>query len=229
MEGEHAIGQTILHADKNGHKERFEIVGVVRDFHFKSLHEPISPLVMLKKTDMGNIILKVRSEAIPGLIATLRSNWMMLNSKAPFTYSFLEDRFEETYRAEQKTGILLGVFAGLTILVACLGLLGLAIFTTNQRRKEIGIRKVLGASVLSIVGTLSTPVLKWIFWAMLIASPTAYYIMQVWLSDFAYRIEIQGWMFVLAGCLTVFIAFLTVAGQAARAARQDPTKSLSNA
>ncbi len=228
MEGERAIGQTILHADKNGNKERFEIIGVVRDFHFKSLHEPISPLVMLKKPDMGNIILKVRSEAVPGLIATLRSNWMMLNSKAPFTYSFLEDRFEETYRAEQKTGILLGIFAGLTILVACLGLLGLAIFTTNQRRKEIGIRKVLGASVLSIVGTLSTPVLKWIFWAMLIACPTAYYIMQAWLSDFAYRIEIQGWIFFLAGCLTVFIAFLTVAGQAARAARQDPMKSLRN-
>ena len=145
---------------------------------------------------------------------------------APFTYSFLDERFNETYVAEQKIGRILGIFAGLTIFVACLGLFGLATFTAEQRTKEIGVRKVLGASVGSIVALLSKDFLKLIAIAIVLAVPVAWYAMNSWLQDFAYKIDISWWMFALAGVLSVSIALLTVSFQSVKAALMNPVKSL---
>ena len=224
--GNNPLGHTITHADNQGNKHTFRVIGVVKDFHFKSLHEPITPLVMTLNRSGGAVIIKVRAKDIAGLLATLKTQWAALTTDAPFTYSFLDDRFNDTYKAEQKIGLILGIFAGLTIFIACLGLFGLATFTAEQRTKEIGVRKVLGASVGSIVGLLSRDFLKLVLIALVIASPLAGWVMNHWLQDFAYRIDIQWWMFALAGLLAVGIALLTVSYQSFKAALMNPVKSL---
>jgi len=144
----------------------------------------------------------------------------------PFSYSFLDERINNTYLAERKTGTILGIFAGLTVFVACLGLFGLATFTTYQRTKEIGIRKVLGATVSNIIRLLVTDFVKLIGIAVVIAVPFAWWAMNQWLEDFAYRIDIQWWMFAAAGLAAVTIALLTVGWQAIKAAVANPVDSL---
>lgn len=224
--GKEVLGNTIIHLNKQGAPQRYQVIGVVRDFHFKSMHEPISPLVMVAEGRSGNLILKVAATDISGLLSAAKANWAAINANEPFSYSFLDERFEQTYVTEQKTGLILGIFSGLTILVACLGLFGLAMFTTERRNKEIGIRKVLGASAASIVLALSADILKLVLFALVIAAPVAYWVMKSWLADFAYRIEMQWWMFAVAGFLAALIAFLTVAGQAVEAALVNPVDSL---
>jgi len=221
-----ALGHTISHTDNEGHKKTYQIIGVVKDFHFRSLHEPISPLVMVLSPNSGTVIAKVKTKDIAGLLASLTQKWNKLSTEAPFTYAFLDERFNDTYRAEQKTGRILSVFAGLTIFVACLGLFGLATFTAEQRTKEIGVRKVLGASVGSIIGLLSREFLKLVLIAILIATPIAWYAMNRWLQDFAYKISIEWWVFVLVGVIAVGIALLTVSFQSIKAALMNPVKSL---
>ncbi|GAB2586880.1 ABC transporter permease [Spirosoma areae] len=221
-----ALGHTITNSDNGGNKTTYRVIGVVKDFHFKSLHERISPLVMTLGHTNGTVIVKATTKDIAGLIATLRTKWNQLAADAPFTYSFLDDRFADTYKAEQKTGQILGFFAGLTIFVACLGLFGLATFTAEQRTKEIGVRKVLGASVASIVGLLSKDFLKLVVAAIVLASPVAWWIMNRWLQDFAYRIDMAWWMFAGAGGLAIGIALLTVSFQSVKAALMNPVKSL---
>ena len=142
------------------------------------------------------------------------------------SFSFLDDRFNNTYQSEQKTGTILGIFAGLTIFVACLGLFGLVTFTAEQRTKEIGVRKVLGATITGIVSLLSKDFLKLVFIAFIIASPVAWFIMNKWLQDFAYRINISWWMFAVAGFIVIIIALLTVSSQAIKAAIANPVESL---
>ena len=144
----------------------------------------------------------------------------------PFNYRFLDEEFHQQYRAEQRIGSILGAFAGFAIFIACLGLFGLAAFMAEQRTKEIGIRKVLGASVRSVVGLLSADFLKLVVASFVFAFPLAYFFMQRWLADFAYRIEIQGWMFAATGAVALAIAFLTVSFQSAKAALANPVKSL---
>jgi putative ABC transport system permease protein len=224
--GANAVGHTIGHAENEGTQKTYRVIGVVKDFHFRSLHESISPLVMVLSKNSGTVIVKIRPKDISGLLASLENEWKKLSPDAPFTYSFLDKRFNDTYLAEQKTARILGIFAGLTIFVACLGLFGLATFMAEQRTKEIGVRKVLGASVTSIVGLLSKDFLKLVAVAIVLASPVAWYAMNRWLQDFAYKIDISWWVFALSGLLAVGIALLTVSFQSIKAALMNPVKSL---
>ena len=222
--GTNAMGHTIT--ENNGGIKTFHVIGVVKDFHFRSLHERISPLVMVLGSDNSNLIVKAKTRDVAGLLTTMKKEWTNLKAEAPFSYSFLDDRFRNTYQSEQKTGLILGIFSGLTIFVACLGLFGLAAFTAEQRTKEIGIRKVLGSSVTGIVSLLSKDFLKLVVLAFFIAAPLAWWAMNRWLQDFAYRVPINGWVFLLAALLALFITLVTISFQAIRAALANPVKSL---
>jgi putative ABC transport system permease protein len=223
-----AIGHSITEPNRDRPATVYHIIGVVRDFHFRSLREMITPLVMTlkKENDQSALIVRTRNQDIAGLIATLQKRWNDENISAPFSYSFLDERFQDTYKAEENIGRILGIFAGLTIFVACLGLFGLATFTAEQRTKEIGIRKVLGADTAGIVALLSKDFLRLVVVAFLIASPLAWWMMNKWLQDFAYRISIGWWVFVLAAALAVLITLLTVGFRAVRAANANPINSL---
>ncbi|OIN56297.1 ABC transporter permease [Arsenicibacter rosenii] len=221
-----ALGRHITHTDNDGTRRTFTVIGVVKDFHFKSLHEAISPLVMVLGKNTGTIILKVNPADISGLLTSLQKQWQQFMPDAPFTYSFLDERFANTYRAEQNTGLILGLFSGLTIFIACLGLFGLAMFTAEQRQKEIGVRKVLGASVMSVAALLSADFLKLVGIALVLAIPVAWYAMSVWLQDFAYRIELDWWLFALSGIVAIIIALVTVSFQSIKAALVNPIRSL---
>ena len=223
---EAAVGQTLSRTSKRGEKESFRVVGLVKDFHFRPFHERISPLVMVLAPDPGNLIVKLKTKDVAGLIATLKKNWSDFGPEDPLTYSFLDERFENSYKAEQKIGMILAIFAGLTIFVACLGLFGLAKFTADQRTKEIGIRKVLGASVSQVSAMLSKEFVKLVVIACIIAFPLAWWAMNKWLEDFAYRINISGWVFVIAGAVALLIALFTVSFQAIKAAIANPVQSL---
>jgi putative ABC transport system permease protein len=174
----------------------------------------------------GTLIVKVKTSDVADLLATSKTIWNQLTAEEPFSYDFLDERFKQTYQLEQKIGRVLAIFAGLTILVACLGLFGLATFTAEQRTKEIGIRKVLGASVTNLVALLSRDFLKLVLLANVIAWPLAGYVMHQWLQDFAYRIELSWWIFALAGVGALIIALLTVSLHAIKAAVANPVNSL---
>ena len=220
-----AIGKTLSTANNNSSKAAYQVIGVVEDFHFKSLHESISPLVMVLGRNDG-LIVKFKTGDIAGLLTTVKQHWADLSPEEPFNYSFLDENFRRSYEFEQKVGQILGIFAGLTILVACLGLLGLVTFATEQRIKEIGIRKVLGASVTDIVGLLSKDFLKLILVANILAWPLAWWIMNTWLNDFAYRTSISAWIFIASAALTVLIAVLIIGLKAVQAGRANPVDSL---
>lgn len=224
--GVDAIGHTVTQPNNEGAKTTYRVIGVVGDFHFKSLHERITPLMMTLGGNTGAILVKVKTRDLPALITSVEKQWKTLVADEPLEYAFLKENFNATYRAEQKTGQILGLFAGLTIFVACLGLFGLATFTAEQRTKEIGVRKVLGASVTGVVVLLSRDFLKLVAIALVIGSPVAWYAMNVWLQDFAYKIDISWWVFALAGVLAVGIALLTVSFQSVRAALRNPVESL---
>lgn len=208
-----------------GSRRTYTVVGVTRDFHYRSMHEQIAPLVMFYGGDQYQMAVRIKTQDIAGLLKTLEKTWKA-TSDNPFAYSFLDERFNKMYESEMRVGKLFGIFASLAVVIACLGLFGLAAFTTIQRTKEIGVRKVLGASVLSIVSLLSKDFVKLVGIAILIASPLAWYGMNQWLADFAYKINIEWWVFLLAGTLAVGVALLTVSFQSIRAALVDPVKSL---
>jgi putative ABC transport system permease protein len=219
-----ALGHTITgKSDNEGTEITYHIIGVAKDFHFTSLHDPITPVMLVLGKDRGTMIAKIKTADVAGLIATMKSKW---TAEEPFSYSFMDERFSNTYRAEQKVGNILNIFAGITIFVACLGLFGLATFTAQQRTKEIGVRKVLGASVAGIVTLLSKDFIKLVLVAMILASPVAWYLASVWLEDFAYRINISWWMFIAAGAGSIILAIVTVSFQAIKAAMMNPVKSL---
>jgi putative ABC transport system permease protein len=220
-----ALGHTLNWSNRKGPNATFRVIGVVEDFHFKSLHEPIAPLFMVLGQTPG-LILKTQPGHANDLLASVQKKWAQFGAGEPLEYAFMDDYFQKTYQSEQKTAFLMGLFAGLTIFIACLGLFGLAAFTAERRTKEIGIRKVLGASITSIANLLVGDFLKLVLIAFIVASPIAYYFMQQWLSDFAYRIDMQWWMFAAAGAAAVLVAFLTVGFQSVRAALTNPVKSL---
>ncbi|MVN22649.1 ABC transporter permease [Mucilaginibacter arboris] len=224
---QNAIGHTLTRQDNYGKKFTYHVIGIVKDFHFKSLHELITPLVMtMSNNDNSNIIIKAKGKDMQGLLSSTKNKWDNLTTQSPFTYSFLDDRYNNTYKAEQNTGLILGIFAGLTIFVACLGLFGLATFIAEQRTKEIGIRKVLGANVASVVSLLSKDFVKLVFIAFLIASPIAWLVMNKWLQYFAYRIQISWWTFFIAAIGALLIALLTISFRAIKAALANPVNSL---
>ncbi|GAB3895799.1 ABC transporter permease [Spirosoma agri] len=203
------------------------IVGVVDDFHQQSLREAYEPLILrLDPGVNGQLSIKLTDRNPAQGIATVREAWSQFFPTDPFVYSFLNERYDKQYRADERFGQVFGFFTLMAILVACLGLLGLATFTAQQRTKEIGVRKVLGASVGSIISLLSKDFLKLVLIAIVIASPVAWYAMNRWLQDFAYKIDIEWWMFALAGILAVCIALLTVSFQSVKAALMNPVQSL---
>ncbi len=207
--------------------QRGPVVGVVADYHQKNLRNAIAPLLFsLTDRGTGMLSVKVRPGAVPATIRQIAGLWKQSFPDWPFDYEFMDDFFTRTYRTDVRTGQVFGLFAALAVLISCLGLFGLATFIAESRIKEIGVRKVLGASVASIVTLLSQDFLKLVVIAIVIASPVAWYAMNRWLQDFAYRISIEWWVFVLAGLLAVTIALLTVSFQSVKAALMNPVKSL---
>jgi putative ABC transport system permease protein len=176
--------------------------------------------------ERGSMAFRIKTGNISSLIGQIKSKWDAMVPGQPFLYSFMDEDFDATYRADQRTGNIFIWFAILAILVACLGLSGLAVFTAEQRTKEIGIRKVHGASVTDIVTLLSRDFIKLVLIAIVIAAPVAWYIMNSWLQGFAYRISIQWWVFIVAGIIAVLIALFTISFQSVKAALMNPIKSL---
>ena len=219
---EEAIGKQ-FNRDLDGVKT---VIGVVKDFHMHSMHLPIEPLMIsLRPNQSGYISIKLRPENLPETIAYVEASAKKY-SPYPFEYQFLEDYFNQLYQSETKLGEIFGFFTVVSILIASLGLFGLAAFASDQRAKEIGIRKVLGASTKSIVMLLSKNFLSLIILAFIISIPIAWYGMDKWLQDFAYRIELEWWMFVGAGFLALFIANLAISYQSIKAGLANPVTSL---
>lgn len=222
--GNDAIGKTFQRDTDEGPRD-IHVIGVIKDFNWKSLHQEIDPLI-LKMNPYGGVIVRSKTADMSGIIENLNSDWNSYNPKEALNYSILDDSFNHTYLKERKMGTILTLFAILTIIVACLGLFGLVTFTAEQRFKEIGIRKVLGSSATQIVALLSKDFIKLVGISFLIAFPLSYYLMNKWLQDFAFRIEIKWWLFVLAAIITLGIAFLTIGIKSFRAANMNPVKSL---
>lgn len=204
-----------------------QVIGVLRDFHFESLHDEIVPTVYFVAPYMAwNAVVRIRPENIASTMKFLESKWEEFNPGQPFEYRFLDEAFEALYRREKRQGEIFGTFALLAILVACLGLIGLASFAAEQRTKEIGIRKVLGASAAGIVNLLSREFLGLVLLANLLAWPVAYFIMKKWLEDFAYRIDINVLPFLAGAVVALLMAMLTVSVQTLKAALANPVETL---
>jgi len=207
---------------------RGAVLGVVRDFHFESLHQQIAPMVFyMDPRNYRMVSVKVRAGAdLTGLLAFLEDRWQQYEPNSPLSYTFLDERFGAVYESERKLGRLFGAFAGLALVITCLGLFGIAAFTVERRTKEIGIRKVLGASASGIVALCTATFVKYVGVAFLVAVPVAFFAMQQWLAGFAYHAEPAWWLFALAGVVALGVALLTVGYQAARVALADPVQSL---
>lgn len=217
-----ALGAQFEQGERKG-----KVIGVVQDFHFKSLKEDIKPLTMrIDLGRLGNLAVKLTSKNVSKTVASIEEKWQVLEPKEPFDYYFLDEYFDCQYRSEIRFGNLIFNFSLLAIFISCFGLLGLAAYSAIQRRREIGIRKVIGASVMGIVQLLSKDFLKLVGIAFLIASPLAWLAMNSWLTEFAYRIEIKWWVFALAGASAFVIALITVGFHAFKAAMVEPVKSL---
>lgn len=217
-----AIGANYQQWGSNG-----EVIGVVKDFNFRSLQQEISPLTMrLDPTQTHIITVKIESNSTAQTLASIENTWKSILPADPFEYYFLDELFNNQYQAEEQFEDLFLSFALLAIFISCLGLLGLAAYSTIQRKREIGIRKIIGASVTSIVNLLSKEFIKLVGIAFLISAPIAWYFMDSWLEDFAYKIDIKWWMFIVAGFGSMIIALVTVSFQAIKAATSNPVKSL---
>ena len=221
------LGKKIYQLDNPGEPPIiYTIIGVVRNFNYESLKQTIGPLAFFLGKSTGLASFKIKPENIPSLIKSIENKWKAMASGMPFSYRFLDESFSEMYRSEQRAGKIALIFSVIGILIACLGLFGLAAFVAEQRTKEIGIRKVLGASVNGLVGLLSKDFMKLVLVAALIAFPIAWWGMHKWLEDFAFRIGIPWWIFILAGVIAAFIAFITISLQAVKAAMANPVKNL---
>lgn len=208
---------------------RGQIIGVAKDFHFRSFHQKIEPMVLFYNPRWHlQLFAKINPGTAQQVLTETERIWKTRFPDQPFVYTFLDESFDKLYRSEQKAGQLLNVFASIAILISCLGLFGLATFSAERRSKEIGIRKVLGASVSSIVSLLSKDFLQLVFISLVIASPIAWWAMNQWLQDFAYRIDMAWWYFALAGLLAIAISLVAVSFQSIKAALVNPVKSLKN-
>jgi ABC-type antimicrobial peptide transport system permease subunit len=219
---ENAIGRSLSVWGNKG-----TIIGVVKDFNFKPVQQSIEPLVMLgRNIKIGYLVARSKTGHTAEAIAALKGIWEKFNPSYEFEYGFLDQDLANRYTSEKRMGILFNIAAILAILISCLGLAGLAIFTTERRIKEIGIRKTLGASVSGIVFMLSKDFLRLVLMAIIIASPIAYYFMDRWLQNFAYRVEIHWWIFIMAGFAAVCITMITVGFQTIKAGLANPVNSL---
>ena len=217
------------------------IIGVTEDFHYASLHEKVQPLILMMRPDSiyqgienlmyqsspaPDLSVKLSAGNLPEKVAMLEQTWKNIAPNQPFSFTFLDEDLQRQYESEQRLGRIVTIASGLSILIACLGLFGLATLAVARRTKEIGVRKVLGASVPSIVNLLAQDFLKLVLVAILIASPLAWGAMHQWLQNFAYKIDVQWWVFLLAGVLALLVAFLTVSFQSIKAALVNPVTSL---
>ncbi|WP_332368022.1 ABC transporter permease [Spirosoma telluris] len=220
---QHPIGKPLDWGGYHG-----KIIGVLKDFHFNSMRQAIEPLIIRleKQSRWGTILVRAESSKVKEVISNLEKLSKELNPKTPFTYQFSDQEYANLYRSELVVSQLTNSFALLAIFISCLGLFGLATFTAEQRTKEIGVRKVLGASVTSVVALLSTDFLKLVLLAILLASPIAWWAMTNWLEGYMYKIDIEWWMFALAGLLAIVIALLTISFQSIKAALMNPVTSL---
>lgn len=216
------MGQAIV---TSGQQE-YTIVGVVKDFHYASVKEKIAPLVMMLGRNAGGMIVKIKTAEVAGLLASIKNMWDSYNPKGPFSYNFIDDKFEAVYRSEERTGKIFSVFAIISIIIASLGLLGLSAYSIALRTKEIGVRKVLGANMGQVVMLLSKDFLLMVLLAFVIAVPLTWFAMYKWLQEFAYRIHIGWIIFALAGAASLLIAFTTLSYQAIKASLTNPIKSL---
>jgi putative ABC transport system permease protein len=222
-----AVGGKVFF-DFRGRIYNFSIVGVVKDFHFQDLHVPIAPYAFqLNNTPTYNyLVVHAKAADISSLLKSIEVSWHKLNPNEPFEYSFLDEDFQKNYDAENRLASIVSYFTIIAILISCLGLFGLATFSAEQRTKEIGVRKVLGATVFNIVGLLSKDFLQLVAISVLIASPIAWFAMNKWLQDFAYRANIGWEVFVITTLMAFCIAIITVSFQAIKAALSNPVKSL---
>jgi putative ABC transport system permease protein len=220
------LNQVIWYKDHEFPAQAFHVVGVVKDFNYNSMHDNIHPLVMQISPYWGNMAVRFHTNDVSGLVRQVESKFHAIKRGLPFSYTFMDDDFDKLYHAEQQTGQIFITFAVLAILIACLGLFGLVTYAAEQRTKEIGIRKVLGASVSGIVSLLSRDFTMLVGIAALIAFPVAWWAMYKWLNTFAYRTQISWWIFLVAGVIALAIALLTVSIQTIRAALANPVKSL---
>ena len=221
MKPEDAVGKSLSFQDRKG-----TIIGVVQDFNFKPVQQPIEPLVLPLNPWGGTVVVRTRPANIAATIAALEKISKKLNPAHPFEYNFLDQDLANLYRSEQRLGDLFKVFAVLAIIISCLGLYGLSAFMAEQRTKEIGVRKVLGASVLNIVYLLSTGFTRLILIAVLIAVPVSWILINKWLEGFAYHIEVSWMVFVIVSLVALCIAWLTVSYESVKAAIMNPVKSL---
>ncbi|HEA30892.1 MAG TPA: ABC transporter permease, partial [Leeuwenhoekiella sp.] len=220
-----AVGSKLIQTYE-GNVEEFEIVGIVDNYHFASLKEEIAPMLLFNENRPDWIVVKAETSDYKTLLKDLQSSWKSVASNTPFVYTFVDKEVEKLYAEEKRLGKISAVFTSLAILISCLGLFGLISFVAEQKKKEIGIRKVLGASVKTVVQLLTKDFLKLVGIAFIIASPLAYFTMEKWLQDFPYRITIEWWVFIVAGGIALAITLLTVSFQAIKAAIANPVKSL---
>ena len=204
------------------------IIGILKDFHFNSVHSPINPLILRlgENIDWGQALIRTQPGKTKEALASLEKACKELNPKFPFTYKFSDEEYAKLYKSEQVVNQLANYFAFLGIFISCLGLLGLVMFASEQRTKEFGIRKVLGARPITLFGILSKEFLTLVIIALLIASPLAWLVMNNWLKEFEYHINISGWVFLIAGIVAILVALFTVSFQAIKSAVANPVKSL---
>lgn len=216
------VGQSIVTSGQH----EYNIIGVVKDFHYASVKEKIAPLTMMLGENTGGMIVKIKTAGVEGLLASFKNSWNSYNPQGPFSYNFMDDRFAAVYQAEERTGKIFSVFAIISVIIASLGLFGLSAFSIALRTKEIGVRKVLGATISQVVMLLSKDFLFMVLLAFIVAVPVTWFVMHKWLQEFAYRINIGWAVFAMAGLAAVLIAFTTVSFQAIKASLANPTKSL---
>ena len=217
------VGQLIEYGRRDNKRE---IIGLVKDFHYGSIHHQIEPLIFRFSKEASNIMVKVKAGTEQQTIAELEKVFKEFHPAYPFDFAFLDSDYQALYESETRVSVLVKYFSGLAILISCLGLLGLAMFTAERRKKEIGIRKVLGASVFGIVQMLTRDFTKTIIIAIFIAAPISYLVATNWLSSFAYKIDLNLWYFVIPGLLVLLIAWVTVGLQTIQAARVNPIHCL---
>ncbi|MEM9858951.1 MAG: FtsX-like permease family protein, partial [Bacteroidota bacterium] len=205
-----------------------KVIGVVKDFHFKHLNEEVDPLVMyLEPNYEGTLLaLKLTSGDMSNTVDLIRARWSEIIPQYEFEYSFLDESFDALFDQEKRLGQIFSVFAVLAVFISCLGLFGLTSFTIEQRKKSVAVRKVLGATVVGIVGLVSKDFLKLVVLGMLIAAPVAYYAMNAWLSEFAYNVGFQWLVFIYAATASILVAFMTISYHSLKAATSNPVKSL---
>ncbi len=218
---EDPVGKTIQLWDKT-----YAIIGLLKNFHYNSIYAPVEPLIIQLAPQANYIFVRTEKNVpLPAILASVEDVFRKFNPAFPFEYHFFDDELNQSFKSEQQLGQLAAWFAGLAVVISCLGLFGLAMFTAEQRRKEIGVRKVLGASVSGVVMLLAKEFVKLVLVAFVVTVPVAWYVAGEWLKSFAYRTDLSWWIFAITGVLALLVALVTVSFQSLRAALANPVKS----